>query len=135
MCVESTPSPPERNLMEKFDYRSMSRLTFPAGINETMYLRFAPDSRCEASDRRRELVMRNFGAADCVGVLNAKLHPVNDADRTQMIAALEKCLVEYQRFISRFGALEHMKGECRDYRKYIQRTQKELRRLEDLKLS
>lgn len=121
--------------MEKFDYRNMSKLTYPAGTNETMYLRFTPDGHCEASDKRRECVMHNFGAADCVGVLNAKLHPVNDADRTQMIAALERCLIGYQRFITKYGALKHMKGECGDYRKYIERVQKEIQRLKELKLS
>jgi len=120
--------------MEKFDYRSLSKLTYPAGTNETMYLRFSPDGRCEASDKRRECVLHNFGAADCVGVLNAKLHPANDADRTQMIAALEKCLVGYQRFIAKYGTLKHMKSECGDYKKYICRTEKEIRRLRELAL-
>ena len=128
--------PPQKGtLMEEFDYRKLSRLTYPSGANETMYLRFSPDGRCEASDRERECVMHNFGAADCVGVLNAKLHPVNDADRTQMIAALEKCLVGYQRFITKYGTLKHMKGECGDYRKFVSRTEKEMQRLKELKLS
>lgn len=120
--------------MEKSDYRSLSKITYQAGTNETMYLRFAPDGRCEASDKGRECVMHNFGAADCVGVLNAKLHPVDDSDRTQMIAALEKCLVGYQRFVTKYGALKHMRGECGDYRKYIARTRKEIERLRELKL-
>lgn len=121
--------------MEKYDYRSLSKLTYPSGTNETMYLRFAPDGRCEASDKGRECVMHNYGAADCVGVLNAKLHPVNDSDRTQMITALEKCLAGYQRFVTKYGTLKHMKGECGDYRKYIERTQKEIQRLKELVLS
>lgn len=79
--------------------------------------------------------MHNFGAADCVGVLNAKLHPVNDSDRTQMITALEKCLAGYQRFVAKYSTLKHMKSECGDYRKYIERTQKEIQRLKELVLS
>lgn len=120
--------------MEEFDYRKLSKLTYPSGINETMYLRFAPDGRCEASDKGRECVLHNFGAADCVGVFNAKLHPINDADRAQMIAALEKCLVGYQRFLTKYGALKHMRGECGDYKKYIDRTEKEVQRLKGLTL-
>lgn len=120
--------------MEEFNYRKLSKLTYPAGINETMYLRFAPDGRCEASDKGRECVLHNFGAADCVGVLNAKLHPVNDSDRTQMIAALEKCLVAYQRFLNKYSTLKNMKGECSDYKKYIARTEREIGRLRELVL-
>ena len=75
---EKYPHPStERSFMEKFDYHNMSKITYPASTNEMMYLRFTPDGRCEASDKGRECVLYNYGAADCVGVLNAKLHPVN----------------------------------------------------------
>lgn len=88
--------------MENFDWRKMSKLTFPSGANETEYLRFEANGTWTASNKERVCTLTNSNPANAVAVLNAKMHPVNDEDRGHMIASLHECI---QRYPSVFGGV------------------------------
>ena len=89
--------------MENFDWRKMSKLTFPSGANETEYLRFEANGTWTASDKERVCTLTNSNPANAVAVLNAKMHPVNDEDRGHMIASLHEWVQRYQAFWRRMA--------------------------------
>lgn len=76
--------------MENFNWRKMSKLTFPSGTNETQYLRFEENGTWTASDKEQVCVMTNSNPASAVAVLNAKMHPANDEDRGHSISSYQK---------------------------------------------
>ena len=49
--------------MENFDWRKMSKLTFPPGVNETEYLRFEANGTWTASDKEQVCTMTNSNPA------------------------------------------------------------------------
>lgn len=66
-----------------------SKMTWPAGANETQYLFFDDDGRCAARSKDGETVTQNFGFA-AVADPGAHLHPADDRDRTLMLAGLQR---------------------------------------------
>ena len=66
-----------------------SRITWPAGANETQYLFFDDDGRCAARSKDGETVTQNFGFAAAVADPGAHLHPADDRDRALMLAGLQ----------------------------------------------
>lgn len=95
--------------MENFDWRKMSKLIFPSGVNETEYLRFEANGTWTASDKEQVCTMTNSNPANAVAVLNAKMHPVNDEDRGHMITSLHEWIQRYQAFFGgvwRFSPVE-----------------------------
>lgn len=120
--------------MENFDWRKMSKLTFPPGVNETQYLRFEANGTWTATDKEQTCVMTNTNPANAVAVLNAKMHPVNDGDRGHMIASLQEWIQWYQVFLAKYGAYPQWKSESKDTRRGIDRMENEIKRLRDLEL-
>ena len=106
--------------MENFDWRKMSKLTFPSGANETEYLRFEANGTWTASDKERVCTLTNSNPANAVAVLNAKMHPVNDKDRGHMIASLHEWVQRYQAFLAAY--LINKIGEYRWHTDYLELT-------------
>lgn len=120
--------------MDRFDWRRMSKLTFPSGVNEIQYLRFEANGTWTASDKEQTCTMTNSNPANAVAVLNAKMHPINDEDRGHMIASLHEWTQRYQAFIAVYGAFRQWKVDIKDARKSIERMEKESERLRKLEL-
>lgn len=120
--------------MENFDWRKMSKLTFPSGANETEYLRFEANGTWTASDKERVCTLTNSNPANAVAVLNAKMHPVNDEDRGHMITSLHEWIQRYQAFLAAYGAFPQWKSDIKDAHKDIERMEKEIKRLREMEL-
>lgn len=118
--------------MENFNWRKMSKLTFPSGTNETQYLRFEENGTWTASDKEQVCVMTNSNPASAVAVLNAKMHPANDEDRGHMIASLYEWIQRYQAFLAAYGGFSQWKSDAKDARKGIERMEKEIKRLREM---
>ena len=122
------------DLMTDFNWRKMSKLTFPAGVNETQYLYYEAEGKWTASDKERLCVMPNSDPAGSVAVLNAKMHPVNNEDRGHMIESLEASKQHFEKFFEEYGAYPQWKSEAKNARKCITRLEKEINRLRELSL-
>lgn len=71
-----------------------SRMTWPAGTNETLYLVFDDNGRCAARSKDGETVTQNYGFAAAVADPGAHLHPADERDRALMLAGL-RCWRDY----------------------------------------
>lgn len=120
--------------MEDFNWRKMSKLTFPLGVNEIQYLRFEANGTWTATDKEQICVLTNTHPANAVAVLNAKMHPVNDGGRGHMIASLQEWIQRYQVFLAEYGAYPQWKSESKDAHRGIRRMEDEIKRLRDLEL-
>lgn len=120
--------------MDSFDWRKMSKLTYPLGVNEVEYLRFENNGTWTSSDKDQICIMTNTKPANAVAVLNAKMHPINDADRGYMVASLYEWIERYQAFIAEYGAFPQWKVDVKHAHKSIERMEKEIERLQALSL-
>lgn len=118
--------------MDNFDWRKMSKIVYPNGINETQYLRYGADGKWTASDKDQCCVLSNCNPAGNVAVLNAKMHPINDEDRRHMIASMEAEIQSLREFIDKYGSYPKWKSEIKDANRGIARLEKEIHRLREL---
>lgn len=118
--------------MENLDYRNMSKLTFPSGINETEYLRFEEDETWTASSRDRVCVSTNSNIGYAVAILNAKLHPINKEDRDRMIISLQDWIKHNNTFLEQYGTYTKWQAEIKGIQRGILRMQKEIVRLKEI---
>lgn len=121
--------------MENFDWRKMSKLTYPLGVNEVEYLRFEDNGTWTSSDKGQICVMTNTKPANAVAELNAKMHPINDADCRHMIDSLREWIQHYQAFVTDYGSLPQWKVDVKHSHKSCERMEKEIERLQGLNLS
>lgn len=119
-------------IMEDFDWRKMSKLTFPSGINEPEYLRFEQDGTWTASSRDMCCVTTNSCIGYAVAVLNAKLHPINNGDRDHMITSLQNWVKHDNAFLDKYNACHNLQAEVKRVRRGISRMQKEILRPEEI---
>lgn len=115
--------------MGNFDYRKLSKLTFPSGINETEYLQFEKDGTWTASSRDRVCVSTNTNLGYAVATLNAKLHPVSSDDRNHMITSLQNWIQHNDTFLEKYGTYPQWQSEAKSVRRGVSRMQKEIVRL------
>lgn len=120
--------------MENFNWRKMSKITFPSGTSETEYLRFEENGTWTASDKEQFYVLTNTNPAYSVAMLNAKMHPVNDQDRRHMIASLQEWIQRNQDFLAKYGTQPQCRADAKDALKGIDRMEKEIARLKEMKL-
>lgn len=118
--------------MENFDWRKMSKLTFPSGANETEYLRFEANGTWTASDKEQICTTTNTNPANAVAVLNAKMHPANNEDRWHMVDTLREWIQRYQEFLEKYGALPQWEPDTKDARRGIERMEKDIKRLGEM---
>lgn len=118
--------------MENFDWRKMSKLTFPNGVNETEYLRFEANGTWTASDKEQVCTMTNTNPANAVAVLNAKMHPVNDEDRWHMIDSLQEWIQRYKEFLTIYGDFPQWQSDSKDVRRGVERMEQEIKRLREI---
>ena len=118
--------------MENFDYRNMSKLTFPPGVNETEYLRFEKNGTWTASSRDMVCILTNTNIEYAVATLNAKLHPVNSDDRNQMITSLQNWIQHNDTFLEKYGTYPQWQSEAKNVRRGISRMQNEIVRLKGI---
>lgn len=118
--------------MENLDYRNMSKLTFPSGINETEYLRFEEDETWTASSRDRVCVSTNSNIGYAVATLNAKLHPINKEDRDHMIISLQDWIKHNNTFLEQYGTCTKWQSETKSIQRGILRMQKEIVHLKEI---
>ena len=118
--------------MENFDWRKMSKLTFPNGVNGTEYLRFEANGTWTASDKEQVCTMTNTNPANAVAVLNAKMHPVNDEDRWHMIDSLQEWIQRYKEFLTIYGDFPQWQSDSKDVRRGVERMEQEIKRLREI---
>jgi len=124
-------------MMDNFDPKKFSKITYPLGVNETVYLWLAGNGKWMSSDKEQLCVFHNFQPAGDVAVLNAKLHPINSTDRDAMIVSLEEEIKGYQRFLDEYGRRPAWKAstEVKDARRGIKRMEKEITHLGEKEFS
>lgn len=109
-----------------------SRITYPAGVNETLLLEFDSDGRCTARSRDNITVMGNYSPASDVAALGAKLHPANERDRRMMLQGLTAWREHLERGLDIPWATK-LSAEARqrrkDWQRGIERINAEIRRL------
>lgn len=119
--------------MGDFDWRKMSKLVFPPGINETEYLWFEQDGTWTASSRDRVCVSTNSCVGYAVATLNAKLYPIDSKDRDHMIISLQDWIKHNNTFLEQYGTYTKWQAETKSVRRGIERMQKEIVRLKEIK--
>jgi len=120
--------------MDHFDWHTMSKMTSTAGVE---YLRLEENGTWTASDKEQICVLMNTSLGYAVAMVDAKLHPINSADRDAMIVSLEEWIGMTQKFLDEYGNRPAWKSsiEVKDGRRGIRRTEKEISRLRGMEFS
>ena len=115
--------------MDNFDPKKLSKMTSAA--NGVEYLRLEGNGYWTASDKEQICVLNNVSLGYAVAMTDAKLHPINGADRDAMIVSLQEWIAETQKFLDKYGDRPAWKSsvEVKDARRGLRRTEKEIARL------
>ncbi len=119
--------------MDNFDPKKMPKITYPRNSDKILWLE--ADGSWSSSDIKQTCITRNYRPGFAV-LLGAKLHPVNNRDRTAMITSLQKEIKNCQALWDKYSSWPPWNSmiDFKDICKEIERMGKEIDRLKDLEL-
>lgn len=111
---------------------SVSKITYPAGVNEALLLSFDDNGRCTARSRDNITVLSNYKPASDVAALGARIYPADERDLKMLLQGLAEWRIYLERKLDIPWATK-LSAEARqrrkDWQRGIERIDAEIRRL------